>query len=266
LRGDECLWYAFAIVARRRGRFGVVPGREGLQLHLSRARRLFRASFGLLLAGSAMFAVVWCVTPARDRARFIADLEDGKHQTIVFYGTSLTAARWVTLFTESLDQEFPGQVRVVNAAQGGVGSLWALERLEARVLAENPDAVFLEFAINDAATELRTPLERSRVALEEMIDRIRRVRPDCEILLMTMNPPIREGRRSRPRYVEYYEVYRQVARERGLRLIDHEPNWQRILEHGEIEFAKVVPDGIHPNELGQRSVILPEMRRALGLD
>lgn len=60
--------------------------------------------------------------------------------------------------------------------------------------------------------------------------------------------------------------YVTAARERGLRLIDHEPNWQQVLELGKAEFDRLVPDGIHPNELGQRTVVLPEMKRALGMD
>ena len=47
---------------------------------------------------------------------------------------------------------------------------------------------------------------------------------------MVMNPPIGIHLERRPKIEEYYQMYRIVAKVRKLLLIDHAPNWEKILE------------------------------------
>ena len=143
---------------------------------------------------------------------------------------------------------------------------WGVTNLDKRVIAKAPDAVLIEFAINDAFLQYTTSVEDCRRNLENMINRIQKARPACEIILMTMNPPVGVHLERRPKIEDYYAVYREVAKRRGLRLIDHEPNWQKVLKDGEAEFKKLVPDGIHPSALGCEKIILPELLRSLGMD
>lgn len=59
---------------------------------------------------------------------------------------------WRALSYEWLRERFeqkPGQFRQVNAAIGGTPSLLGAYRLEQDVLSQNPDLVFVEFAVND---------------------------------------------------------------------------------------------------------------------
>jgi hypothetical protein len=66
-----------------------------------------------------------------------------------------------------------------------------------------------------------------------MIDRIHTALPDCEIVLQRTNPVVGkpEGDSSHRGNQEAYEqIYRELARERGLILIDNAPRWRAILD------------------------------------
>ena len=63
----------------------------------------------------------------------------------------------------------------------------------------------------------------------------------------------------------YYQMYRDVAKERRLLLVDPHPAWMRILEMDKALFDRYVPDGIHPGQEGCAEVIAPAVLEALGL-
>lgn len=198
--------------------------------------------------------------------RLVANLKAGKAQTIVTYGTSLTAGgAWVKQLQGALDKKFPGLPTVINSGAGGMWSKWGVDNLDQRVIAKSPDAVFIEFAINDAFLKYATSPADCRRNLETMIDRILKARPQCQVILMTMNPPVGAHLERRPKIEEYYAVYRAVARQRKLLLIDHHPNWQKLLQQDKTTFDQYVPDGIHPNATGCEKVILPQLLKSLGI-
>lgn len=199
----------------------------------------------------------------------LKNLNEGKPQTIVYYGTSLTAAgAWTRILTEYFEALYPGQVTAHNKGGAGMHSGWGVANLDERVLAYNPDVVFLEFSINDAVERFNLTPQQAKSNLNSMIDRIENTCPDCEIILQIMNPVIGHLQGDsgwRPALQAYQENYRQVASERGLLLIDHMPSWTALLESNEPTFREYVPDGIHPTEKGYQAIIMPELKRRLGL-
>ncbi len=203
---------------------------------------------------------------AAEKAVFIANLEAGKPQVIVTYGTSLTAGGdWVAQLDAVLNKKFPKLATIINSAQGGMWSKWGVDNLDARVIAKKPDVVFIEFSINDAFLEYKTSPADARKNLETMIDRTVAALPGCEIILMVMNPPTGVHLERRPNIADYEQVYRDVAKARGLRLIDHSANWQAVLKDGETQWRPLVPDGIHPNAAGAQQVIVPQILKSIGL-
>lgn len=207
------------------------------------------------------------VLPAK--SRFVQKLDAGLQQKIVFYGTSLTASgRWPTQLRLIADSAWPGQGSFFNRASGGMASDWGIANLQAQVLSVVPDAVFIEFAVNDAVARLDISLPEARENLEAMIDGILAVNPQCEIILKVMNPVI--GRPEgdpgwRPNLEHYEQVYRDVAAERGLTLIDHHPAWQAVLDQDEVEFYANVPDGLHPSATGEASFLIPTLLARTGM-
>ena len=219
-----------------------------------------------LLKTRLLFPMGVLFTIAQAGAGLVQNLEAGKPQTVVTYGTSLTAGgAWVGQFGAALEARWPGRAKVVNSGQGAMWSKWGVDNLDGRVLAKKPDTVLIEFGINDAFLQYKTPVADARANLETMIDRILAAKADTEIILMTMNPPVGVHLERRPAIAEYYEMYRSVAKERKLQLIDHAANWAPILANDRARFDRYVPDGIHPGPEGCREVITPALLKALGI-
>ena len=125
----------------------------------------------------------------------------------------------------------------------------------AAVIAHNPDVVFIEFATNDAFLPYQISLEDSNQNLNAMIDALRAANPATEIMLQTMNSCLDEpggGRHAsvRPQVGAYFDGYREVAAARGLRLVDHYPNWLKLMTDDRARFDQLVPDRIHPQAPG----------------
>ena len=201
-----------------------------------------------------------------EKKRLIDRLKSGSKQTVVAYGTSLTAVgAWVDQLREIFNQQFPGQVKLINGAQGGANSDWGVKNLEEKVLKHRPDCVFIEFSINDAVGSRRTSVDHARKNLNNMIDRILVKIPSCEIILMVMNTPVGHTRERRPNLPAFENNYRDVAKERGFQLIDHGKAWNTFLKKNPRRFLFCVPDTVHPVRLGGLEVSTPTMAKALGL-
>ncbi len=209
-------------------------------------------------------------------AQFIEKLQRGQDVKIATMGTSLTGGRWrwVDVFEEWISNEFPGQVTIINR---GVGASASSKFLPGKsgldvlptVVKDNPDVVFIEFAVNDAYNPYGISLTESKSNLNKMIDAILEVNPDAEIILQTMSPVAdleganQKWTQTRPRIAAYYQGYRDVAAERGLLLIDHYPNWKKIRNENLQQFLEYVPDGVHPNLEAYRKIMLPEIEKVL---
>jgi beta-glucosidase len=244
------------------------------QLHLSpKGYDLWARAMEPLLAemrGDASSQTTAAATSFSAPSRLVRNLRAGKKQTIVAYGTSLTAGGlWLTAIKELLDREFPGQVTIFNGAENGRESQWGLAQLDQRVLARKPDCVFIEFSINDSVARFHFTPEESRKNITGMIDRIRRARPECEIILQITNPVVGKPKghfSHRANQTVYEQIYRDLSREHGLLLIDNAPAWQRLLtKEGEAGYQKLVPDGVHPSDAGWRQIVVPNIIGTLGL-
>lgn len=199
-----------------------------------------------------------------EQSKTIADrLQAGFGRRVVCYGTSLTACgAWVT----QVETQLAHRVKFVNSGMGRQHSRWGVQHLEDRVLAHRPDLVLIEFAVNDAVARFCLSLEESRANLLAMVDRIAERLPACLVCLQVMNPVV--GRPAghagyRPCLPQYEQVYRDVACERGLMLIDHAPAWRELLAQGEEAFLRYVPDGLHPSAEGEARYVTPAIVRAL---
>ncbi len=203
---------------------------------------------------------------AAETSKLLSSLKAGKKQTVVTYGTSLTAGgAWVGQLSAELKRHYSALPLVINSGRGAMWSKWGVDNLDTRVISKNPDTLFIEFTINDAFLKYDTSVPQARSNLLNMVDRVLAANKACEIILMVMNPPIGVHLTSRPNIEAYNQMVRDVAAERRLMLIDHYPDWQKILKADPKQFTALVPDGIHPNAEGCKQIILPNILRALGL-
>jgi acyl-CoA thioesterase-1 len=212
---------------------------------------------GLILIPNTLYA----------QSKLIKNLSNGTKQTLVIYGTSLSAAAggkaWVGFVDSALNNRYSNNLKVINSAKSAMWSTWGIQHLEDSVISKKPDAVLIEFSINDAFLNYKTSPELASLNLRYMVDRIKLSNPDCEIILQVMNIPLNASADARPRLSDYNEMYRKVAKEKGLLLIDHYPNWEKILAMGKDVYLTYVPDGIHPNEKSARSIIAPFILKKL---
>ena len=213
----------------------------------------------MLLLGAASAA-------EKESSQLVKNLETGKKQTVITYGTSLTKmGAWPDQLRAVLEQNYPGQVTLINSGQGGSNSAWGRKLFEERVIQKQPDTMIIEFAINDSVAKRKVSVAQAQENLEAMIDRLQQSNPNAEIILMTMNPCVGYAKVRRPNLTKYYQMYRDVANARGFKLIDHYRSWEKVLNEDPARFLRYVPDEIHPVREGALQVIMPNMIESLGL-
>lgn len=222
-----------------------------------------------ILLPLAFFFSAIILIQGSEPSQFVTQLKAGKKQTVVAYGTSLTAhGAWVHEVAETLNNKFPDLVTMVNSGGAGKWSEWGVQQLDSKVLKKTPNAVFLEFSINDSVERFHGSTHIAKTNLETMILRIQKAHPDCEIILMTMTPGNKhpEGHRSYRKEIEnHYQMYRNVAKHHGFLLIDHYLNWKSLQKTNNALFRKYVPDTIHPTPEGCSKIVTPVILKAIGL-
>ncbi len=190
----------------------------------------------------------------------VRNLDAGKPQTIVFYGTSVTNG-WPHLVARQLQGYYRELVNPVFSGMSGKNSRDGLANLKEKVLDHKPDVVFIEFAINDSHARFAITIQECRENLLKMIDALRERNPKVEIILSTMNDVLdMDGKTpatDRPQLADYYQVYRDVAAERKCELVDHYRNWRQLREKDEATFKSYLPDGLHPNTAAVEGFVAP---------
>ena len=215
-------------------------------------------------------------------ASFVKRLREDHSATIVTMGTSLTGggSNWVTPFAAWLADEFGDKAKVVNVGVGASASQTVpamspqvkgrcgLDAVE-KVAGIKPDAVFIEFAVNDAYVPYGISLEQSKTNLNTIINRILAAHQDAEIIVMTMNSALdvptkrAMGATHRPQLAAYYQGYRDVASQRGLRVVDLYPHWLELMNKDRPTFVQFVPDGLHPTQEAYQQVVMPVLKDTL---
>ena len=132
--------------------------------------------------------------------KFTEKLQKGEAVNVVFFGDSITAGAnasgrngalpgtpiWSDIVATSIQNKYPSaKVNHVNTGVGGKETNWAIEELETRVNAHNPDLLVLAFGMNDGSKTT----EKFIANLKTIIDRVLAANPDCEIAVIgTMLP------------------------------------------------------------------------------
>jgi lysophospholipase L1-like esterase len=195
----------------------------------------------------AMLFVGAASATEKGSSQLVKNLEAGKKQTVVTYGTSLTRiGAWPDQLRAVLEQNYPGQITLTNSAQGGSNSEWGRKSFEERVIQKKPDTMIIEFAINDSVAKRNVTVAKAQKNLEEMIDRLLKSNPDAEIILMAMNPCVGLHKARRPDLTTYYQMYHDVAKAHGFMLIDHYPAWEKIRTKIRRGFCVICPTEFIP--------------------
>ncbi len=111
-------------------------------------------------------------------------LAKGEPVRIAYYGGSITAGPgWRNFTLDWFAKQYPkAKLTELNASLGGSGSLVGVFRADHDLVAHKPDAVFIEFSLNDVADVRDRPTEVAG-ALEGIIRKLRTSKPDTDICL-----------------------------------------------------------------------------------
>lgn len=175
---------------------------------------------------------------------------------IVCFGDSITQGhglgddqRWTGLLARALPDH-----EIVNRGVGGNTTAMGLDRIVGDVLPLLPGIVVVEFGFNDASVYLgrrnpRASLEEFRRNYVEILDLCAAAGGRCLLIAnhRASQPGERQGNgRTRQENVEpYNQAVRDLARERGLPLLDIAA---RSVDHATL----LHEDGVHLNEHGNR--------------
>lgn len=179
---------------------------------------------------------------------------------IVTLGTSLTArGGWQEPLRRALSACRDSEVTIVNLGKSGMASDWGLTQID-KALAERPDVVLVEFAINDAALNRFLSLARSGANMEEIVTRLKAGESRPAVYVMAMSPVSGLRGMIRPFLGQYEERHAEVAQRLGVGFIDHRPAWAALSAD---ELATAIADGAHPDPETASRVMLPGLLRAL---
>lgn len=171
-------------------------------------------------------------------------------------GSSLTTRNdWPEALAEGLTTCLARPVEITRVARAGAGSVWG-ETAVAEVVAEAPDLVLIEFAINDADLRDGIGLRDSIARHDRILEGLAAGLPDARLLLMTMSHAHGLRGLMRPRLRSYYDSYRGLAAQHDTGLADLYPRWRVSGQH----FA----DGLHPDDAAVRAVALPVLLGMIG--
>jgi lysophospholipase L1-like esterase len=124
------------------------------------------------------------ITPRDGMSNLFAKLEKGGPVTIAYYGGSITAGPgWRTHTLDWFRKQYPqAKINELNASLGGSGSLVGVFRADHDLVKPKPDAVFIEFSLNDVA-DVRDRPDEVAGALEGIIRKLRASKPDTDVCL-----------------------------------------------------------------------------------
>lgn len=202
-------------------------------------------------------------------AGFFKKLQAGEKQTVVAYGTSLTAGgAWVASMKQWFEEKYPGQVTVVNSGGPGQNSDWGAANVQGKVVANNPNLVIIEFSYNDAHQKFKLTPEHCKGNLEKILSAITSKDPTTAIVLQTMNVPWdpaggKDPAANRPELETYNDNYRNAAKAHGFPLVDNYPVWLKIKETDPKRYEAILPDGSHPNKAASEEVTWANVKAVL---
>jgi acyl-CoA thioesterase-1 len=168
--------------------------------------------------------------------------------TILFLGTSLTAGLGLdpdSAYPQRLQRKIDAAhlpYQTVNAGVSGETSAGLLRRLD-WVLQRPAQVIVVETGANDGLRG--QPVAGTRATIGQVLDRIRRDRPEARVALVQMEAPTNLGKEYTN---EFHAMFPALAREHGVMLLP-------FLLDGVAGCPRLnQADGIHPNNEGERIV------------
>ena len=228
---------------------GTVPDNGILNINL------FTVSSGASIQGLQL-QVDTITTPQGTRNyKLIPDLAAGYNVKVMTIGTSLTdmpyGISWPTELYTAIFPKYQGYMILSNRSISSSNSNSGVVNIEQWLAADNPDVVFIEYAINDAVANDGISIAKMKTNLDFICSKILANNSRAQIILQTMNNPVGSALTDRPNIEQYYQGYRDYAAEKGYLLVDNYPLWKNLYDTNPTLWATYVSDKIHPSSEGR---------------
>ena len=164
--------------------------------------------------------------------RTIKKLKENKNLKMVLFGDSISAGSnasgrtfanpfqpiWGELLAENIRRAYGANVTFVNPSVGGKDSVWAMDVLDDKVIAENPDLVIIAFGMNGGHSP-----EVFESHIKNMVDRIKAANPETDIILIATSTPNPLLTDARAKFWNYQYLYGEMLKKfesDGIALLD----------------------------------------------
>lgn len=170
--------------------------------------------------------------------------KSGQDITVAFLGGSITQGCNATKFEECyasrtykwFKEKFNNvNVKYVNAGVGATGSVIGIHRVEKQVLSEEPDIVFIDFAVNDRDSIY------DKIAYESIVRRILSVKNPPAIVEIFMSNF--DGSNVQSQQIE-------IGRKYNLPMISFRNTIYKEMIADRLKWNEVATDEVHPNDYG----------------
>ncbi|MCJ8330415.1 MAG: hypothetical protein HRT89_00415 [Lentisphaeria bacterium] len=172
-------------------------------------------------------------------------------ERIVFFGDSLmSSVHWAAhaAFPDILKAFFAARkspLTIHNAAIGGNTSQKGLDRMEADVMAHNPDRVIIKFGVNDAATNKDGKPTISPDGYQERVQRMITRCFEANAKVVLASPcKVSRGSVSEAHFTDYHQMIKRLSEDNNTGLID-------FFEDADYLSSYTAFDGVHLNSDGQ---------------
>ncbi|SPH24272.1 Arylesterase [Defluviimonas aquaemixtae] len=183
---------------------------------------------------------------------------DKAANSVLLVGASLISrGGWVEELERQLRACNP-DASVMRLAKAGANSAWGLSSLREHFRQARPDIVVVAFAGNDASLWRGFPVFVSRSYHSKIIALSQH--HGAQVILATMNPALGREAWERPGQRAYRNIYRDLADELGLSVVDATAAWLALDEETR---AAWLPDHLHPTEEAMRHIAVPAFAELL---
>ena len=161
-------------------------------------------------------------------------------------GASLEKNCWRAKFTKYITEKYPEtEITEINAAIGGTGSDLGLFRMKRDLLSQNPDMIFVEFAVNDYLKD------NVQIYMENIVRNILLYNKDIIIVFVyTSTLTMFNDCYSKGTIPHSVIAHDKVAEFYNIPVLNMGKVLMDMLEKGEVIKEDIWIDGTHPNDYG----------------
>ena len=168
----------------------------------------------------------------------------GESVTVGVIGGSITqgtaasnsALCYASLFFEWWRGKFPDcEINTVNAGIGGTDSYLGVNRADQQLLSYDPDAVIVEFSVNDADKIM------NKFSYDSLVRKILSYKTDPAVILLFT---------TQENGTSLQDTHRQIGEAYDLPMISYREAVYPLVSEGALDWKTISPDNIHPNDAG----------------